>query len=175
MYENQPRGCFYPWIQGTGSCSINSWAHLIEFQLPGLCPEEVLWSLEYFLFSTEDSSSCFQAGKENHRSGGILLIRFFALLPPCGIFKPQLMENVINRDFLDILHKCDFYLPFLHWVLHANFIHFFKKRAGIFQYQLLSGLTLSVGFIARGGNGALHPPPRSPEMIQRDPLVREHF
>lgn len=116
----------------TGSCSINPWAHLIEFQLPWLCPDEILWSLEYFLFNTEDSSRCSQAGKENHGSGGILLIRFVALLQPCGIFKPQLMENnVINTDFLDILHKCHFYLPFLHWVLNANFIHFLKKSWNI--------------------------------------------
>lgn len=29
LYEKQLWGYFYPWIQGIGSCYINSWAHLV--------------------------------------------------------------------------------------------------------------------------------------------------
>lgn len=51
----------------------------------------------------------------------------------------------------------------------------FLKIAGIFYYQLLYGLTLNIGFLSVGVNGAVHPPERPLEIIKREPLVREHF
>lgn len=49
------------------------------------------------------------------------------------------------------------------------------KIAGIFQYQLLDGLTPSMGFISAGVTAALYLPERSQGIIDREPLVRGHF
>lgn len=50
----------------------------------------------------------------------------------------------------------------------------FLKIAGIYRYRLLYGLTLNVGFVSVGVNGALYPPERSHEIIEKEALVREH-